>query len=62
MSAGDAGCEPPRLGPLETQVMDLLWDEGASTIRGVIDRLPGVVACDCNMILSRIKDIKGLRL
>ena len=29
---------------------------------GVIDRLPGVVACDCNMILSRIKDIKGLRL
>lgn len=41
MSAGDAGCEPPRLGPLETQVMDLLWDGGASTIRGVIDRLPG---------------------
>lgn len=29
---------------------------------GVIDRLPGVVSCDCNMILSRIKDIKGLRL
>ena len=29
---------------------------------GVIDRLPGVVCCDCNMILSRIKDIKGLRL
>lgn len=29
---------------------------------GVIDKLPGVVSCDCNMILSRIKDIKGLRL
>ncbi len=28
----------------------------------VIDKLPGVVCCDCNMILSRIKDIKGLRL
>ena len=41
MRSGDAGCEPPRLGPLETQVMDLLWDEGASTIRGIIERLPG---------------------
>lgn len=28
----------------------------------VIDALPGVVSCSCNMILSRIKDIKGLRL
>lgn len=28
----------------------------------VIDPLPGVVSCNCNMILSRIKDIKGLRL
>lgn len=28
----------------------------------VIDALPGVVRCSCNMILSRIKDIKGLRL
>lgn len=28
----------------------------------VIDELPGVVSCSCNMILSRIKDIKGLRL
>ena len=24
--------------------------------------LPGVVRCDCSTILSRIKDIKGLRL
>ncbi|MDV6300858.1 BlaI/MecI/CopY family transcriptional regulator [Dietzia maris] len=33
--------EPPRLGALESQVMDLLWDEGASTIRSLIDKLPG---------------------
>ena len=31
-------------------------------IREVIDPLPGVTRCSCNMILSRIKDIKGLRL
>lgn len=31
----------PRLGALESQVMDLLWDHGPSTIRGLIDRLPG---------------------
>lgn len=30
-----------RLGALESQVMDLLWDQGPSTIRGLIDRLPG---------------------
>lgn len=27
-----------------------------------MDKLPGVVECSCNMIFSRIKDIKGLRL
>ena len=27
-----------------------------------IDRLPGIVACSCSTILSRIKDVKGLRL
>lgn len=31
-------------------------------ITGTIDRLPGVKECTCNMIFSRIKDIKGLRL
>lgn len=31
-------------------------------MRDVIDRLPGVTACCCNTILSRIKDVKGLRL
>lgn len=30
--------------------------------REVIDPLPGVISCSCNIILSRIKDIKGLRL
>ena len=31
-------------------------------IREVFDPLPGLLRCSCNMILSRIKDIKGLRL
>lgn len=31
-------------------------------IQNVIDPLPGVLSCSCNIILSRIKDIKGLRL
>lgn len=40
-AGSESGCEPPRLGSLEARVMGLLWDEGASTIRGLIDRLPG---------------------
>lgn len=32
--------EPPRLGPLETKVMDVLWDHGPSTVREIIGRLP----------------------
>ena len=28
----------------------------------VIDCLPGVLHCSCNVILSRMKDVKGLRL
>lgn len=32
--------EMPRLGALEAQVMDVLWDHGACTIREVIDALP----------------------
>lgn len=31
-------------------------------IQEVIDPLPGLIRSSCNMILSRIKDIKGLRL
>lgn len=33
--------DAPRLGALETRVMDLLWDHGPSTVRGLIDRLEG---------------------
>ena len=37
-------------------------EEMEKLIHEVIDPLPGVVRCSCNIILSRIKDIKGLRL
>lgn len=37
-------------------------EEMERLICGTIDQLPGVQACSCNMIFSRIKDIKGLRL
>ena len=37
-------------------------EEMEAFLRTVIDPLPGVVSCSCNMILSRVKDIKGLRL
>ena len=37
-------------------------EEMENLIREVIDPLPGVIDCSCNIILSRIKDIKGLRL
>lgn len=37
-------------------------DEMEYFLHNVIDTLPGIISCSCNMILSRIKDIKGLRL
>ena len=37
-------------------------DEMEHFLHNVIDILPGIISCSCNMILSRIKDIKGLRL
>ena len=37
-------------------------EEMENLIYNTIDKLPGVVECSCNMIFSRIKDIKGLRL
>ena len=37
-------------------------EEMETFLHTVIDRLPGVISCSCNIILSRIKDIKGLRL
>ena len=37
-------------------------EEMEQLIYDTIDKLPGVVSCSCNVIFSRIKDIKGLRL
>ena len=37
-------------------------EEMEQLIAQVINPLPGIVSCNCNIILSRIKDIKGLRL
>ena len=37
-------------------------EEMEKLICNTMDKLPGVVECTCNTILSRIKDIKGLRL
>lgn len=37
-------------------------EEMERLIQETIDPLPGVVSSSCNIILSRIKDIKGLRL
>ena len=32
--------QPRALGPLERQVLEILWDRGALTVRQVIDALP----------------------
>lgn len=37
-------------------------EEMERLIQEIVDPLPGVVSSSCNIILSRIKDIKGLRL
>ena len=37
-------------------------EEMEKLIYETMDRLPGVEECSCNMIFTRIKDIKGLRL
>ena len=37
-------------------------EEMEALIYNTMDKLPGVLECTCNTILSRIKDIKGLRL
>ncbi|HIS02951.1 MAG TPA: Lrp/AsnC family transcriptional regulator [Candidatus Pullichristensenella avicola] len=37
-------------------------EEMEALMRDVIDPLPGVEDISCNIILSRVKDIKGLRL
>lgn len=47
---------------LHVHAVSASGEEMEKLIREVIDPLPGVVSCSCNIILSRIKDIKGLRL
>ena len=37
-------------------------EEMEALIQNHIDTLPGVEKCECNIILSRVTDIKGLRL
>lgn len=37
-------------------------EEMEALLYGTIDKLPGMLECTNNVILSRIKDIKGLRL
>ena len=37
-------------------------EEMDNLLARVIDPLPGLLSCSCNIILSRIKDVKGLRL
>ena len=37
-------------------------EEMEQLIREVIDPLPGIISSCCHIILSRIKDVKGLRL
>ena len=37
-------------------------EEMDNLLARVIDPLPGLLSCSCNISLSRIKDIKGLRL
>lgn len=39
MSGTDQHPDVPRLGTLEAQVMDVLWDHGQATVREVIDHL-----------------------
>ena len=37
-------------------------EELEQLLNGTMDHLPGVMECSTNIILSRVKDIKGLRL
>lgn len=37
-------------------------EEMEGLITQTMDRLPGILECSCHTILSRIKDVKGLRL
>ena len=47
---------------LHVQAVAGSGEEMERFLHETIDALPGVSSCSCNIILSRIKDIKGLRL
>lgn len=49
-------------GRLHVHAVAASADEMERLIRETIDPLPGIVSCSCSTILSRLKDIKGLRL
>lgn len=49
-------------GKLHVHAVASSSDEMETFLHEVIDKLPGILSCSCNIILSRIKDIKGLRL
>lgn len=50
----------PRLGALEAQVMDALWDHGPSTVREVINHLGGTSAYTTIATVLGNLDRKGL--
>lgn len=43
---------------LHVHAMASSAEEMERVISGVIDRMPGLVSCSCNMILSRIKGLR----
>lgn len=50
----------PRLGTLEAQVMDVLWDNGPATIREIIDHLRSASAYTTIATVLTNLDRKGL--
>ena len=47
---------------LHVQAVSPSQEELEQLLHGTMDHLPGVLECSTNIILSRVKDIKGLRL
>lgn len=47
---------------LHVHAVSLSQEELEQLLHGTMDHLPGVLDCSTNIILSRVKDIKGLRL
>ena len=49
-------------GKLHVHAIASCHEEMEKLIYETINCLPGILECSCNIIFSRIKDIKGLRL